>query len=65
MNWAQKQRIDFIQERLLKSGHVNRRELMEKFGISIATASADIRTFRGFYPKAARYNLSTKRYEAI
>lgn len=62
--WAREQRIDFIREELDAKGYVNRADLMGHFGISIAQASIDIREFKRQYPKAMRYNLSAKRYEA-
>lgn len=63
MTWAQLQRMDFIRDRLASGQSLRRRDLMEKFRISIATASADIRSYVRMHPNAVRYNASEKRYE--
>jgi hypothetical protein len=63
MRWAQRQRIDFIAERLRVRGFVNRADLQVKFEISTPQASTDLREFQALYPNAMTYNTRTKRYE--
>lgn len=54
----------FISARLASQGFVNRRHLMEKFGISVAQASMDLNSFLTVNPCAMVYNKTSKRYEA-
>jgi len=62
MRWAQQQRIAFIGERILANNTVNRGDLVEKFGISIAQASVDLRYFNETHPGAMRYDAHNKAY---
>lgn len=62
MNWAQKQRQDFIRERLNERGEVGPQDLVREFGISSAQASNDIAAFREKSPKACMYSFSKKKW---
>lgn len=62
MNWAAKQRQIFIRERLNETGQINRADIMQEFGISIAQASLDLSAFRDENPKAVTYDLKLKTY---
>ena len=64
MRWAQRQRLDFIGQRLLSDGAVNRRDLIGKFGISPPQAAVDFRCFEKAHPGAMRYDSSRKAYVA-
>lgn len=44
---------------------MNRKDLMDYFQISMPTASADLQSFLKAYPRAMRYNPSSKRYERL
>jgi len=56
--------MTLIAERLSSQGWINRSDLMDAFGISTQQASKDLQTFLRLNPRAMRYNLSAKRYEA-
>jgi DeoR/GlpR family transcriptional regulator of sugar metabolism len=45
MRWAASQRQDFILATLQQAGRVNRADICTKFGVSKATASADLNAF--------------------
>ena len=62
MRWAQKQRLAFIGECLLSGGVVNRRDLVQRFSVSVPQASIDIRCFNEAHPGAMRYDLKRKAY---
>lgn len=62
MNWAAKQRQTFIRERLNETGQINRADIMEQFGISVAQASLDLTAFREENPRAMVYDLKMKTY---
>ena len=63
--WYESQRIAFIAEMLHIYGFINREHLMRKFGISRPQASKDLRSFQQHSSGGVKYNLSTKRYEAV
>lgn len=54
--------MQFIEERLRVVGVVNRRDLMERFGISAPQAANDFRKFMAHRPKAMVYNKTRKAY---
>lgn len=62
MKYQIKQRMDFISDTLKTKGCLNRADVMQKFGISVAQAGIDIREYAKFHPKAMRYDLSKKTY---
>ena len=63
MTWAQDQRAEFIANRLKTEGFIQRKHIVDKFSISIAQASLDLRWFIATNPDAMRYNKTNKRYE--
>lgn len=65
LRWAQQQRLRFISKRLETPGFVNRRDLMDFFGVSMPTASLDLQSFLKAHPDAMRYNPNSKRYERV
>lgn len=46
MRYHIKERLDFITEKLKKSKKINRSDLIDKFGISMVTASHDLRNYQ-------------------
>lgn len=64
MNWAQRQRIGFIGDRLMAGQTVQRADLVAKFKISVPQASIDIRAFNAAHPGAMRYDRRARRYVA-
>ena len=63
MKWAACQRQLYILAFIGEYGYINRKDLVEKFGISIPQASKDINNFIKDNPDTLRYNLSLRRYE--
>lgn len=53
----------FIETTLWWEGEVNRSDLAQVFGISMALASADLQAYQDLNPGAMAYNMSSKRYE--
>lgn len=62
MRWAQQQRMAFIDECLLSKAAVNRRDLIDKFGISAPQAATDFRRFNEAHPGVMKYDASRKAY---
>lgn len=62
MRWAQEQRLAFIGARIMAGETVNRRNLVDKFKISVPQASADIQLFKEQHPGAMRYDTTRKTY---
>lgn len=65
MRWFEQKRLTWILERLRDVGFINRKDIMQQFGISTAQASLDLREFQKRFPGALAYNLTSKRYEAM
>jgi len=61
---AQRQRLIFLDHCLTWRGVANRRDLMERFGISIAQAALDFRTYIGLTPTPPVYDRVRKTYIA-
>jgi predicted DNA-binding transcriptional regulator YafY len=62
--WSERQRLAHIDRLLHWRGWVNRRDLVEKFGISVPQASNDMVKYLTMNPRACTYNTRAKRYEA-
>lgn len=62
LRWGVAQRLEFIEFRLFWEGHVNRRDLMEQFGLSVNQASADLNRYIGFAPDNMVYDKSARTY---
>lgn len=62
MNWAQRQRMEWISKR---NAPFNRKHLMDKFDISTPQASNDIQAYLKMFPDSLKYNTKLKRYEVM
>ncbi|MAJ64914.1 MAG: WYL domain-containing protein [Alphaproteobacteria bacterium] len=62
MRWTVEQRLAFIADRLAWEGSVNRRDLVEQFGISPNQATGDFNRFAEYYPEALDYDRQEKTY---
>lgn len=63
MTYAVEQRIRMIDFLFARYGWMHREAIMDYFGVSIAQASLDIRTYALRAPHNIGYNLNAKRYE--
>ncbi|MGI8603070.1 MAG: WYL domain-containing protein [Verrucomicrobiales bacterium] len=61
--WATMERLRFIERSAFWRAVVNRQDLVETFGLSMAQASADLQKYQEMNPGALIYNLRRKRYE--
>jgi len=64
LRWSVERRLHFVEERLFWLGGINRQDLIEKYGISMSQASADINKYLALDPPGVRYDKSAKRYVA-
>src|SRR5438445_12526515 len=64
LRWSVERRLAFIEERLFWLGAVNRNDLVQRFGVSMSQASADIARYLALDPKGLSYDKSGKRYAA-
>jgi hypothetical protein len=62
--WSIERRLAFIEDRLFWIGAVNRTDLVERFGVSMSQASADIARYLALAPRDVDYDRSAKRYTA-
>lgn len=62
--WAAKERLRFIESYAWWKGVVQRQDLQETFGLSLAQASSDLQYYLEMNPSALSYNMRKKRYEA-
>ena len=64
LRWSVERRLAFIEARLFWLGEVNRGDLIDRFGISLGQASADIARYLALGPKGVSYDKKAKRYLA-
>jgi hypothetical protein len=62
LRWGVEQRLEFIEFRLFWEGHVNRGDVMEKFGLSVNQASSDLNRYIGLAPTNMTYDKSLRTY---
>ena len=62
MTYSQKQRLSFIDWRMLTAGSIRREHIKATFGISMSIASEDINDFIARFPDALRYDKTAKQY---
>lgn len=62
MRWGVGKRMTFLEARLFWDGEVSRGELMERFGVSLGQASADIARYIALAPDNISYDKRRKRY---
>ena len=62
LRWGVEQRLEFIEFRLFWEGHVNRSDVMEKFGLSVNQASSDLNRYIGLAPHNMDYDRSLRTY---
>ena len=62
MRWSVERRLELIECRLHWEGRLNRRDLIEGFGVSAQQASADIARYDELAPGNMEYDRSTKSY---
>jgi len=64
MPWSTERRLEFIDFRLYWEGRINRKDLIEFFGISVPQSSADLRKYQEKAPGNIDYDKSGKFYYA-
>ncbi|MBT6690401.1 WYL domain-containing protein [archaeon] len=62
MKWGIKQRLEFLEYRLFWEGTINRKDLIDVFGVSVPQASADIKQYKQNAPGNIYYDKSQKKY---
>ncbi len=62
--WSVEQRLEFIDFRLFWEGHVNRSDLVERFGVSVPQASSDLTQYQAEAAGNAVYDKTRKTYVA-
>jgi len=64
LRWSNRRRFEFIEFRLYWEGKLNRRDLIEFFGISVPQASMDLTRYQELAPDNLHYDKSAKCYVA-
>lgn len=62
--WGLERRLQFIDFRLRWEGRLNRKDLMEQFGVSLPQSSLDIAKYLELAPNNLAYDLNSKSYSA-
>jgi hypothetical protein len=62
LRWGVEQKLQFIEFRLFWEGHVNRSDLIDKFGVSPNQASGDLNRYIALVPDNMVYDKSGKTY---
>lgn len=62
VNWAKNQRLIFIRKTLTEEGRINRKDITDKFKISLQQAAADLSYLQRKEPKLMHYDRSYKCY---
>ncbi|MGC3965163.1 MAG: WYL domain-containing protein [Rhodocyclaceae bacterium] len=63
-SWGQERRLQFIDFRLRWEGRLNRKDLIEHFGVSVPQSSLDIAKYLELAPSNLVYDRSSKSYQA-
>lgn len=63
-NWAATERMRAIERAAWWRGYVQRQDVADIFGVSLAQTSTDFQAYQALNPGAMNYNLSAKRYES-
>ena len=64
MRWFEQRRMEWIEETLRVLGYINRKHLMQEFGVSATQVSHDFAEFQKFRPGLMEYDKSAKCYVA-
>lgn len=64
LRWAVEARLAFLERKLYWDGTVNRRDLIERFGVSEQQASGDLTRYQALAPDNLVYDKSAKTYRA-
>jgi hypothetical protein len=62
--WGTEQRLEFIEFRLFWDGILNRADIIDRFGVSAAQASADLAQYKGLASNNLEYDASQKHFVA-
>jgi predicted DNA-binding transcriptional regulator YafY len=62
--WSARERLLYVEKLAYWRGWVQRRDLCERFGVSVPQASADLAEYQRLYPGHLAYDGSLKRYVA-
>ena len=62
LRWGVERRMEFIEFRVFWEGRINRRDLINKFGVSVPQASADMSRYQDLAPKNLHYDPRAKYY---
>ncbi|MEO5365749.1 MAG: WYL domain-containing protein [Magnetococcus sp. WYHC-3] len=62
MKWGVERRMEFIEFRLFWEGRINRRDLIDQFGVSMPQASADFNQYQDKAPGNLVYDTRAKHY---
>jgi len=65
LRWSVERRLAFIEDRLFWLGEINRAALVDRFGVSMSQASADVSRYLSTNTAGIDYDRSAKRYVAL
>jgi len=62
MQWAQTQRMRFIEDKLRWEGRINRSDISAAFGVSMVQATTDLQTYQRLAPQNIQYDGTVRAY---
>jgi hypothetical protein len=62
LKWGVRRRLEFVEFRLYWEGRVNRRDLIDQFGISHQQATTDLERYAGIAPRNIRYDAGLRTF---
>jgi hypothetical protein len=65
LRYFERERMEWIKNRIETMGRVNRREIRNAFDVSQATASKDLQTFQLMHPGMIVYDVHRKHYRKV
>ena len=65
LRWGVEQRLEFIEFRLFWEGSINRRDIIDTFGVSVPQSSKDLSLYQERAPGNMKYDKREKRYVAL
>ena len=60
--WFLNQRMNYITQHLQKFGEINRKDIMEKFDVSVSVSSYDLKNYQNKNPDVMTYDKNKKKY---
>jgi hypothetical protein len=65
MRWFERKRLEFIAEFVHRKGYLNRKHIVEEFGVSLSQASYDIKKFKALNTGVIEYDRTDRTHRLV